>query len=226
MIYDTLYKAIGYQFNNQSLLTHALRHRSAKGESNERLEFLGDSVLNFVIAAELFKRYPRLTEGQLSRVRSILVKRDTLAELAIHFQLGRYLQLGVGENKSGGANRQSILADALEAIIGAIYLDSGPLTCAECLHRWYEAYLNKASEMIHDKDAKTTLQEYLQANKHSLPEYRVGKVEGDDHSQTFHIACTVPHLDYEGKGVGSSRRKAEQAAAEDFLIWLFGEVKP
>jgi ribonuclease-3 len=208
---------IGYSFNDSALLNTALRHRSAGKNSNERMEFLGDSILNFTIAAELFKRYPELHEGELSRLRSNLVNEDSLAELARDFKLGDCLQLGIGERKSGGHHRTSILADAMEATIGAIYLDGGIEICRSTVLIWYDSRLNSLlTEAM--KDPKTELQEYLQANKIDLPKYEIILTEGELHEQIFHVSCTIKKMRLITEGVGPSKQKAEQDAAKKALV--------
>lgn len=214
---SALCRKLNYSFNNQKLLEEALTHRSVNSVNNERLEFLGDSLLNFIIAGELFLRHSSATEGELSRQRANLVKGETLADLAQEFNLGEYLRLGIGELKSGGFNRKSILANALEAIIGAIYLDSNIEQCQECVVSWYATRLERYSSIGSLKDAKTRLQEYLQAQKLSLPEYEILETEGDAHEQIFHVKCTVHGLSHTTQGSGTTRRSAEQEAAEKFL---------
>lgn len=214
-----LMQKLGYQFTNLNLLQAALTHRSARGPNNERLEFLGDSLVNFVIAAELYQQFPKAEEGELSRLRSVLVKGESLAQLAQELELGDYLHLGPGELKSGGFSRQSILADAFEAIVGAIYLDSDFNTCREKVLHWFSSRIKEVHLAI-QKDAKTRLQEYLQARKLPLPTYDVLTIEGEAHAQVFHVECRVMGLPHFTRSSGSSRRKAEQIAAEDFLNLL------
>lgn len=216
----TLCAKLGYDFKDPHLLEAALTHRSIRGLNNERLEFLGDSILNFIIAAALFQQFPTAKEGDLSRLRANLVKGDTLAELAQEFELGNYLKLGAGELKSGGYRRKSILADALEAIIGAIYLDGGMAVCQERLLRWYESRLQETSRHSGLKDPKTRLQEYLQAKKVPLPNYSVLSIQGEAHKQTFRVACKIEKFNHITEGVGSSRRSAEQEAAQKYLEYL------
>jgi ribonuclease III len=213
---EELGKKIGYQFKSAELLELALRHRSLGKNSNERLEFLGDSILNFVIAAELFNRYPKYREGELSRLRSNLVNRETLSILASNFNLSDYLLLGVGEKKSGGFNRGSILADAVEAIIGAIYLDSDFATCYTKVADWYADKLINLT-LTGQKDAKTELQELLQSRKFPLPQYEIVNALGETHQQTFYVRCQVDGLSFISQGVGHSKQKAEQDAAKKFL---------
>lgn len=207
---------IGYQFQQVSLLEQALTHRSAAALHNERLEFLGDSILSYVIAGELYRRFPKQQEGDLSRMRATLVKGQTLAELAREFQLGDHLRLGSGELKSGGNRRESILADAVEAIIGAVYLDSGIDAVKQMILNWYQSRLDSIVPGAQQKDPKTRLQEYLQARKQPLPQYEVADIKGQAHNQEFFITCTIDSMSPVSAS-GTSRRKAEQAAAELLL---------
>jgi len=206
-----------YEFKQPDLLEIALSHRSVSGANNERLEFLGDSILNFVIAEELYYRWPEASEGELSRLRSSLVKGETLAEIARDLNFSDFLRLGIGELKSGGQNRDSILADALEAVIAAIYRDSDHETCKQCILRWFETRLNNLTCVSNLKDPKTRLQEYCQAKQYCLPEYIVLDITGVAHNQTFLVSCSVSALQLSAKGYGSSRQRAEQAAAEQCL---------
>lgn len=215
-----LCRALGYQFTDTALLEQALTHRSCGNHNNERLEFLGDSILNFVIAEALYHQFPKAKEGQLSRLRARLVKGVTLAEIAREMNLGDCLRLGSGELKSGGFNRASILADAVEAIIGAIYLDAGFAACQERVLAWYSARLAELCLSDTHKDAKTRLQEFLQSRKSSLPVYHLTKVEGEAHEQTFYIECEVAMLEQRTLGEGGSRRIAEQQAASQALAKL------
>ncbi len=212
-----LYKVINYEFVDPGLLESAISHRSAAGKNNERLEFLGDSIINFLIAEALYLRYPKAKEGELSRLRANLVRGETLAKIASAFKLGSYLRLGSGELKSGGRERQSILADALEAVIAAIYLDSNLEQCRMTVLPWFEERLNKISPSKIIKDPKSALQEFLQARKLSLPVYEVVKVEGEAHSQIFTVTCRLKESNACEEANGDSRRKAEQAAAEKTL---------
>ena len=214
---DKLAKKLHYNFNNPDLLKAALSHRSVRGINNERLEFLGDSVLNFVIAAELYRKCPEANEGELSRLRAYLVRGETLSALAQEFQLGNYLHLGAGELKSGGSRRLSILADAMEAILGAIYVDGGIDICKEKILTWYQSRLESISLEASEKDPKTRLQEFLQAKKIGLPVYTVLSIEGESHQQIFKVECRVDGIDFISQGNGSSRRRAEQNAAEKLL---------
>jgi ribonuclease-3 len=211
-----LYKKIGYEFSDESLLEQAMTHRSHKGQHNERLEFLGDSILSFVIANALYQQFPKAREGDLSRMRSTLVRGQTLAEFGVEFNLGDYLRLGPGELKSGGFRRESTLADAVEAIIGAVFLDSDIETCTKLILTWYESRLTAISPGHNQKDPKTLLQEFLQARKLPLPNYTVIDTKGQAHNQTFTVECEVEGMD-SIISVGSSRRKAEQKAAEQAL---------
>lgn len=208
-----LARALGHQFNDGQLMEQALTHRSCGRQNNERLEFLGDSILNFVIADALYQQFPKAKEGQLSRLRARLVKGVTLAQLAREMELGDYLKLGTGELKSGGFNRDSILADVVEALIGAIYLDSNLEHCRERVLSWYQTRLQQLSLEDTQKDPKTRLQEFLQSRRVELPRYHLIKAEGEAHSQTFFIECEVALLDHCCKGQGSSRRLAEQKSA-------------
>lgn len=215
-----LERGIGYQFKTASLLELALTHRSLGNQNNERLEFLGDSILNMVVAEYLYRQFPKLKEGQMSRQRAGLVRGTTLAEIAREFKLGDYILLGSGELKSGGFRRDSILADAVEAIIGAIFLDSGFDACRERVLSWYEARLDALSEKGIQKDSKTRLQEYLQSRQEPLPNYEVVNVTGEAHAQTFYVDCFVTLLNAKTTGEGNSRRIAEQSAARVALISL------
>ncbi|MCW8885386.1 MAG: ribonuclease III [Motiliproteus sp.] len=217
---NRLSRALGYQFNDQQLMELALTHRSCGNRNNERLEFLGDSILDFVIADALFQQFPKAKEGQLSRLRARLVKGVTLAEVAREMALGEYLRLGSGELKSGGFNRDSILADAVEALIGAIYLDGGEGCSRERVLAWYDSRLKGLSLDDTQKDPKTRLQEFLQSRHSDLPNYQLVKVEGEAHSQTFYIRCEVSMLDDTTEGQGRSRRLAEQKAASTALAKL------
>ncbi|MFZ5503017.1 MAG: ribonuclease III [Pseudomonadota bacterium] len=210
---DSLNQALGYVFSQPSLLRRALTHRSYSAEHNERLEFLGDSLLGCVIAQYLYSHYPELSEGKLSRLRSNLVREETLATLAQQLGLGRYLHLGEGEKKSGGANRPSILADALEAIFGAVFLDGGFVATESVVLNLFIPYLDSVDLKTLGKDAKTLLQEYLQGQHIALPNYSVITIEGEAHRQTFQVECAVPLLKIATRGTGSSRRNAEQQAA-------------
>ena len=212
-----LQQALGHEFADPELLVMALTHRSAGSKNNERLEFLGDSIINHIVADALYQRFPRAREGDLSRMRASLVKGDTLAELARELQLGEYLLLGPGERKSGGYRRSSILADTFEALAGAIVLDAGYERCRDCVLRWLGTRLDQLAAGAVDKDAKTRLQEYLQGRGNPLPEYELVAVDGDDHDQQFSVACRLSRPQLVVQGAGSSRRRAEQAAAHEAL---------
>ena len=212
MSLDKLIRQLDYHFSDESLLEIALTHRSVTQKNNERLEFLGDAVLGMVIAEELFTRFPKADEGQLSRLRASLVKGETLAEIALSFELGDVLRLGQGELKSGGFRRKSILADAFEAILGAIYLDGGFERCKAIILKHFSSRLELVSPETAEKDPKTQLQEQQQANQRALPTYEIVDVKGEEHAQTFTVECVVPNMPAV-QAQGSSRRKAEQAAA-------------
>lgn len=222
---DKLSQRLGYQFKDESLVHLALTHRSKSGSNNERLEFLGDSILNFVIAEELYRRFDQAKEGKLSRLRAKIVKGTTLAEIAREKQLGDFLLLGSGELKSGGFRRESILADVVEALIGAIYLDSGMDVVQKHILDWFASRLDLLTLSDPIKDPKTRLQEYQQANKLSLPKYEVIKVTGATNEQLFTVACSVPECSEVVSAMGSSRRAAEQQAATELLIKLGLEEK-
>jgi ribonuclease-3 len=206
--------SIGYQFKNPALLTQALTHRSFSANNNERLEFLGDGALNFIIANQLYQRFPKLPEGDLSRLRAQLVKESTLSEIAFSLNIGDALKLGEGELKSAGWRRPSILADALEAIIGGVYVDGGFASAEALILSLYQEKLANIDPKIIDKDAKSQLQEYLQGKKIDLPDYSVVSIEGEAHAQTFKIACVIAKLEITTIGEGTSRRIAEQQAAQ------------
>lgn len=213
---------IGHRFNDQQLLTRALTHRSAGNDNNERLEYLGDAVLGFIIAEALFERFPEASEGQLTRLRASLVKRDTLAGLAKQAQLGNHVVLGSGELKSGGWRRDSILANATEAVIGAVYLDAGMDACRRCVLDLYNDLLNAASPAKASKDAKTQLQEYLQARHLPLPSYRIVAESGEAHAREFTVECTISAISAAIEARGKSKQAAEQLAAEQALQQLQG----
>ncbi len=208
---------LGYEFDDLSLLETALTHRSAGNPNNERLEFLGDAVLSAIIANELYTRFPDGDEGQLTRLRSTLVKKESLANLARELDLGSYLKLGEGELKTGGWRRSSILENTLESIIGAVYLDSDFDRCQEFVQVIYKKLLDSISLDDIQKDPKTKLQEYLQARKMPVPIYEVLSTTGKSHQQTFTVSCFCNELPAALQAQGSSRRKAEQAAAQQVL---------
>jgi ribonuclease-3 len=210
---DRLEQALGHAFTRRELLHQALTHRSYGSPHNERLEFLGDSLLNCVIAAALFERFPGHREGELSRLRAGLVRQESLFRIAQNLALGDCLRLGEGEMKSGGFRRPSILADALEAVFGAIYLDAGFAAVQAVICKLYREPLDSIDPTDIGKDPKTALQEYLQARRIDLPLYRVVETRGDAHDQSFEIECAISALALRCRGFGSSRRAAEQEAA-------------
>ncbi len=212
-----LEKRLGYRFKDGALFTQALTHRSYGSPHNERLEFLGDGVLNCVIAEELYGRFPQLSEGKLSRLRANLVRKESLSALAQDLGLSDALRLGEGELASGGNRRPSILADALEAVYGAILLDGGYVAARDAIRANYAKELDRLDPAAPAKDAKTQLQEHLQGRKRKLPEYRVIATEGQAHKQTFQVECIIAELGLSARGSGSSRRIAEQRAAEQIL---------
>ena len=211
---DALLKKLEYTFSDIELLDEALTHRSFAAKNNERLEFLGDGILNFVIAHELFKSYPDVQEGDLSRLRANLVNKESLAEIANKLELGDVIKLGSGELKSGGFRRPSILADTVESIFGAVYSDGGFEAARELIVRLYTYRLSSPTDLQSLKDPKTQLQELLQSRKFSLPVYDVSDITGKAHAQVFHIKCSIAKLKIEVEGKGKSRRKAEQVAAQ------------
>ena len=210
---ERLQQHLGYVFSEPALLAQALTHRSHGSPHNERLEFLGDSVLNCVIAAELFARFGALDEGDLSRLRARLVRQEALLQLAQDLGVGEHLRLGEGEQKSGGSSRPSILADALEALVGAIFLDGGFAFAREAVLRLYQPLLAGLDPDDPGKDPKTLLQELLQARRIGLPQYTVLATRGAAHNQHFEVECAIPQLSVRTVGSGSSRRSAEQEAA-------------
>jgi ribonuclease-3 len=214
MKHAALCKRLGYQFLQPQLLQRALTHRSYSAAHNERLEFLGDSVLNCTIAKYLYDSYPDLSEGDLSRLRSNLVNQQTLAVLAQQLNLGEQLLLGEGERKSAGFRRPSILADGLEAIFGAVLLDAGFPAAEKVVLGLYVPFIAQTDLQALGKDAKTLLQEYLQGRKLALPQYSVIEIQGEAHAQTFVVSCEIAQLGLTTQGEGASRRIAEQIAAE------------
>lgn len=214
---DALEKKLNYHFQQPTLLQTALTHRSKGSDHNERLEFLGDAVVNFVIGEALFNQFPSATEGELSRWRATLVNRDTLADLAKQFELGKYLILGAGEIRSGGHERESILSCGMEAIIGAVYLDAGFLAVQACILSWYGPLLKSLKSAASHKDSKTILQEYLQSLRLGLPIYTVVHIEGEAHRQHFTVSCQIEGSTDTATGKGTSRRRAEQDAAKAML---------
>lgn len=215
MINNSLLESkLGYTFRDKSLLKQALTHRSYGVVHNERLEFLGDSILNCVVASLLFEKYHMINEGDLSRLRANLVKQQSLYEIALHLDLARFLRLGEGELKSGGFRRPSILADTLEAVIGAIFIDAGFTVVTDVIARFYLPILETVDPATLGKDAKTLLQEYLQGKKMALPVYEVEATHGVAHNQEFEVICSIAKLGVRVVGTGKSRRGAEQAAAK------------
>jgi ribonuclease-3 len=221
-VLKTLQQSLDYEFNNTELLTLALTHRSAARHHNQRLEFLGDAALGLIMAEILYQRFPDSTEGELSQVRASLVNRSTLAAIARRLGLGDIIALGLGEQKSGGQQRDSILCDALEALLGALYLDGGMQACTACIRRLFELQLAPGGEqqLKDSKDSKTRLQELMQAQALSLPLYEVQDIRGDEHQQEFYVSCRVPLLKKAVTGHGRSRREAEQHAAQQVLMNL------
>lgn len=220
---ESLQSKLAYEFRDPTLLQRALRHCSAGKDNNERMEFLGDAVLGMIISQLLFETYPEASEGELSRLRASLVQQATLAELARDLQLGQYLSLGLGELKSGGANRDSILADAFEALVSALYLDGGFELCVAHVRGWFIPKLALKGPQSNSKDAKTRLQEYLQARKLPLPVYSIREIVGKDHLQRFHVDCKIVLLGEPETGSGGSRKEAEQKAAQKVLTLLGAE---
>ena len=209
---------LGFWFSDSVLLDRALTHRSAGAANNERLEFLGDAILNFAIAQSLFRTYPDAAEGELTRLRAQLVRKESLAEVARRVDIGQVLRLGTGELKTGGRDRDSILADAVESIIAAIYLDAGIAACQERIEALFRDLFPRAVDGA--KDPKTRLQEELQSRGLPLPVYKVSEVGGVAHKRKFTVTCTIPILSDPTYGTGTSRRKAEQAAAEQAISLL------
>jgi ribonuclease-3 len=221
MDWGRLQQAIGYRFAQPALLAQALTHRSHGTPNNERLEFLGDSILNCVVAAALCSRFTSAREGELSRLRASLVRQETLHQIAQALSLGDYLLLGEGELKSGGHTRPSILADALEALFGAIFVDGGFGTAQDTILRLYGSALSELDPRATGKDPKTMLQEFLQARHIALPKYVVVATSGAAHSQQFEVECLIPELSVRTTGSGNSRRVAEQEAAQR----AYGQVR-
>lgn len=214
---ERLLRALDYHFHDAALVEQALTHRSVGQHNNERLEFLGDAVLGCVIAEEIYRRFPEASEGELTRLRAALVKGETLAEIGRVLSLGDYVRLGSGELKSGGFRRGSILACAVEALIGAVYLDGGFVAAQRLVMSLYRQRLENVSPEDELKDPKTRLQEFLQSRKLPLPRYELIRIEGEAHNQTFYVECMAETLDEPVPGHGSSRRKAEQSAAKKVL---------
>lgn len=221
---ESLQQSLTHRFANISLLKQALTHRSAEKINNERFEFLGDSLLGFFVAELLYEQYPDAAEGELSRMRASMVNKPALAAIARNLELGSYLRLGSGEKQSGGAARDSILSDAVEAVIAAIYLDGGIAACKQQVRQWALAQIKSQNTLKESKDAKTQLQELMQARSLQLPNYEVVKVEGEAHDQVFTIACKVAALAEPQHGKGRSKRAAEQMAATKILTELGAEI--
>ena len=222
---SALQDRLQHPFSDPHLLARALTHRSASADHNERLEFLGDSVLNLAVAALLYGRLSKLPEGDLSRVRANLVKQETLHQVAVALGLPQVIRLGDGEARSGGNKRPSILADALEAIIGAVHLDAGYGAAEALVHRLFESVEITPQMPAAARDPKTELQEWLQGRKMKLPIYRVAATLGAAHKQTFDVECEVPELGAVERGIGASRRSGEQAAAAAMLLNLKAKAK-
>jgi ribonuclease-3 len=218
-----LQNKLGYDFRDERLVTTALTHRSFDKNHNERLEYLGDSILGFIIAEALYHHFPDQPEGVLTRFRASLVKRETLAKVARSLELGEYLQLGTGEKRSGGWRRDSILSNTLEAIIGAIYLDSDMLTCKSFVLTLFQDHINNMSPEQQSKDPKTELQEYLQARKLDLPDYKIVAEEGEAHNRQFTVECRIEAINSKMTAQGKSKRAAEQTAAQKILEVLYGQ---
>ncbi len=220
---ERLQRALGHAFSRRELLQQALTHRSHGAPHNERIEFLGDSVLNCVVAARLFELFPSLREGELSRLRASLVRQETLFVIAQALALGEYLRLGEGELKSGGFRRPSILADAFEALLGAIYLDAGFDAARGVILRLYDGQFAAIDPRQAGKDPKTALQEVLQGRRMALPQYALMATRGEAHLQEFEVECRVPELDICVRGTGASRRAAEQDAAQQVCRMIGGK---
>lgn len=218
MMQQDISKRLSYRFNDANLLAQALTHRSHSAHNNERLEYLGDGALNFIIATQLYLKFPKLAEGDLSRLRAQLVKEVTLSEIALSLDLGDALKLGEGELKSAGWRRPSILADALEAVIGAIYLDGGFAAAQDFVLDLYAQKLETIDPKVIDKDPKSLLQESLQSRKIAVPEYTVTEISGEAHAQKFVVECFIEKHNIRTSGEGTSRRLAEQAAAQLALL--------
>ena len=214
---------LGHTWRDRHLLTQALTHRSHGASNNERLEYLGDGVLNCVVGLMLYQHFPDLPEGRLSRLRANLVNQDSLHDIARSLDLGRFLRLGEGELKSGGASRPSILADALESLFGAAFLDGGFDTAREMIERLFSARIDAINPTLQGKDAKTRLQEWLQSRRHGLPRYTLVDTSGQAHAQTFHVECRIAALDITTLGQGCNRKTAEQVAAKAALALVEGQ---
>ncbi len=221
-----LQQRLQHTFRDSGLLVQALTHRSFSSAHNERLEFLGDSVLNLAVAGLLYERLADQAEGDLSRVRANLVKQETLHQLALGLGLSEAIRLGEGEARSGGSKRPSILADALEAVIGAVYLDAGFTPAQTLVHRLFQEVEITPQMQAAAKDPKTELQEWLQGRRMKLPVYRVAGTLGAAHKQTFEVECEIPDLGQTERGIGASRRAAEQAAAAAILMAVKAQGHP
>jgi len=222
---DSLAAALGHEFRESELLIQALTHKSHSRPHNERLEFLGDALLNHAVAETLFRTLPFAREGDLTRLRADVVRESTLADVARGLALGDHLRLGPGELKSGGFRRASILADAVEALIGAVYLDAGWDACSRVVDRLLGQRIQDAAAVGAEKDAKTRLQEWLQARGHALPLYVMLGSSGDEHDKTFLVRCELPGLALAAEGEGASRRAAETTAAERALAAVLGAAE-
>jgi len=212
--YEFIYSKLEYRFSNLQLLEQALTHRSRGPDNYERMEFLGDSILDFVVAESLYYQFPKLTEGKLSRMRAAIVRKNTLATVSRELELGQFLVLGEGELRSGGFDRDSILADALEALIGAIYIDGGLDPCKDFISKHFGKYLAQLEPHITYKDAKSRLQEYLQQRGIPVPNYIVVDIGGEPHKRIFEVECQIEGVERAFRATGTSRQNAEQAAAE------------
>lgn len=214
---------LGHTWRGRNLLAQALTHRSHGASNNERLEYLGDGILNCVVGLMLYQRFPDLPEGRLSRLRANLVNQESLHEIARDLDLGSYLRLGEGELKSGGASRPSILADALESLFGAAFLDGGFETARAMIERLFSERIHAINPTVQGKDPKTRLQEWLQSRRHGLPLYTLIDTSGQAHAQTFHVECQIAALKITTMGQGCNRKTAEQVAAEAALAQLEGK---
>lgn len=217
---EQLQRRLGYEFNDQALLHLALSHRSCGAHNNERLEFLGDSALNYVIGEYLYRNFENAPEGEMSRSRAALVRGETLARVAAELELGELIKLGPGERKSGARQRDSILANTLEAVVGAMLLDAGIERCRQVILQWFQRRLQELPLQGVAKDSKTLLQEFLQGRGRALPEYHLEQATGSDHRREFLVSCRLPELDLSLTGSANTRRKAEQEAALRVLQFL------
>ncbi|MDP2831740.1 MAG: ribonuclease III [Pseudomonadota bacterium] len=220
---NSLETRLSHTWHERHLLNQALTHRSFGADNNERLEYLGDGILNCVVGLMLYQRFSELPEGRLSRLRANLVNQDSLHDIARELDLGRYLRLGEGELKSGGASRPSILADALESLFGAAFLDGGFETARAMIERLFSERINAINPTVQGKDAKTRLQEWLQSRRHGLPRYTLSDTSGQAHAQTFHVECRIDILNITTLGQGCNRKTAEQVAAAAALAQLEGK---